>query len=127
VAICVHVCCLQRSGCYRLHVLTGDKAGTLKHGCGYVTALCPAETRWPAGRRFVSTEFQLKATDWTIQGSNRGGSKRFFICRPGLGPTKSHVQWVPAVNRPERDCDHSGPFRGELDKYYTCHSHPLLI
>jgi hypothetical protein len=78
-----------------------------------------------AGRCFVPTEFQLKATDRTIQGPNRGGGKRFFIWRPGLGPTQPHVQWVPAVNRPERDCDHSGLFRGELGKYYSLSFTPL--
>jgi hypothetical protein len=38
--------------------------------------------------------------------------------RPTLGPTKSHIQWVPGnlsqgVKRPEREADHSLPSRAE--------------
>jgi hypothetical protein len=36
------------------------------------------------------------------------------LCRPVLGPTQPHIQWIPGVKRPGCEADHSPPTTAEV-------------
>jgi hypothetical protein len=43
-----------------------------------------------------------------------GGDWEFFSSTPALGPTQPPMQWVPGVNRPGREVNHSPPSSAEV-------------
>jgi hypothetical protein len=69
-----------------------------------------------------------RATGWTTEESRRMKNFHFSTAsRRALGSIQPPIHWVPGVNRPGREADHSSPTSTEVKKTYFYTTTPPYV
>jgi hypothetical protein len=121
---CLSLSPFQASSCfhiqYELHVLNPCGTDTLQR---YQAVKILTFLSLLLFHFFNFSSCRSRNSDWLRAGRPRGRSSspgRVKNCpfssssRPALGPTQPPIRWVPGVNRPRREADHSPPTSAQV-------------